>query len=290
MHRGGSADLSRADWSGARKTLTYSDSKLLVTALMAAIARRRPDVLSNAVDPGWVPTKMGGPSAIDELGSATSPRHGSPRPTILTPRYRGGTGSTRGLRAAPPRGARRGLPGRAAGGAGRAHRRRPSSWLTPELVRSTDPQDIGAPMSPTCAGDEASSTRTRRRPAEEKGSGIQQAAQGVGVAHGVAVAVVVEVDEHIPARRGPLADPVGPPAQVRRRSRSRRRGGGGRGRAAARRRTARWRAARRADRRRSSRSRPRRGAPAASKTSSSCQLGCRNSTATGSQAGSRSRK
>jgi hypothetical protein len=28
-----------------------------------AVAQRRPDVLSHAVDPGWVPTKMGGPGA-----------------------------------------------------------------------------------------------------------------------------------------------------------------------------------------------------------------------------------
>ncbi len=67
MHRGGSTDLSRADWSGTRETLTYSESKLLVTALMAAVARRWPDVLSNAVDPGWVPTRTGGPSASDDL-------------------------------------------------------------------------------------------------------------------------------------------------------------------------------------------------------------------------------
>ena len=67
MHRGGSGDLSRADWSGARHTLSYSDSKLLVTTLMAAIARHWPRVLSNAVDPGWVPTRMGGPSASDDL-------------------------------------------------------------------------------------------------------------------------------------------------------------------------------------------------------------------------------
>jgi len=67
MHRGGSADLSRADWSESRPTLSYSDSKLLVTVLMAAMARRWPDVVSNAVDPGWVPTRMGGPSASDDL-------------------------------------------------------------------------------------------------------------------------------------------------------------------------------------------------------------------------------
>ena len=35
--------------------------------LAAAVARRCPDVLSNAVDPGWVPTRMGGPSAPDDL-------------------------------------------------------------------------------------------------------------------------------------------------------------------------------------------------------------------------------
>ncbi len=67
MHRGGTANLPRADWSGRRQTLSYSDSKLLVTILMAAVARRWPDVLSNAVDPGWVPTRMGGPSASDPL-------------------------------------------------------------------------------------------------------------------------------------------------------------------------------------------------------------------------------
>jgi NAD(P)-dependent dehydrogenase (short-subunit alcohol dehydrogenase family) len=67
MHRGGHPDISGADWAGERQTLSYSDSKLLVTVLMAAIARRWPGVLSNAVDPGWVPTRMGGPSASDDL-------------------------------------------------------------------------------------------------------------------------------------------------------------------------------------------------------------------------------
>ena len=45
----------------------YSESKLYVTALAFALARRWPKVLSNAVDPGWVPTKMGGSSAPDDL-------------------------------------------------------------------------------------------------------------------------------------------------------------------------------------------------------------------------------
>ena len=32
-----------------------------------AVARFWPDTASNAVDPGWVPTRMGGPSAPDDL-------------------------------------------------------------------------------------------------------------------------------------------------------------------------------------------------------------------------------
>ena len=73
MHRGGRADLASIDWSGSRTTHSYSDSKLFVTTLAAAVARLWEDVLSNAVDPGWVPTRMGGPGAPDELplGHAT---------------------------------------------------------------------------------------------------------------------------------------------------------------------------------------------------------------------------
>ncbi|NDZ18968.1 short-chain dehydrogenase [Variovorax sp. WS11] len=67
MHAGGSASLAGTDWSGRTSTGSYSDSKLFVTALAAAVARLWPDVLSNSVDPGWVPTKMGGPSAPGDL-------------------------------------------------------------------------------------------------------------------------------------------------------------------------------------------------------------------------------
>lgn len=67
MHRGGRPELDDLDWSGQRATASYSDTKLFVTAFAAAVARRWPDVLSNSVDPGWVPTKMGGPSAPDDL-------------------------------------------------------------------------------------------------------------------------------------------------------------------------------------------------------------------------------
>lgn len=69
MHRGGTSSLRDVDWIERRwdSTRAYSESKLYVTALAFAVARRWPDVLSNAVDPGWVPTKMGGPGAPDDL-------------------------------------------------------------------------------------------------------------------------------------------------------------------------------------------------------------------------------
>jgi NAD(P)-dependent dehydrogenase (short-subunit alcohol dehydrogenase family) len=72
MHQGGSPDLTdlqwaRRRWNGAQ---AYSDSKLYDVALAFAVARYWPDVLSNAVEPGWVPTKMGGPGAPDDLSLA----------------------------------------------------------------------------------------------------------------------------------------------------------------------------------------------------------------------------
>jgi NAD(P)-dependent dehydrogenase (short-subunit alcohol dehydrogenase family) len=66
-HYGGRADVTGVDWSGQRRPGSYSDSKLFVTTLAVAIARIWPDVYSNAVDPGWVPTRMGGPDAPDDL-------------------------------------------------------------------------------------------------------------------------------------------------------------------------------------------------------------------------------
>ena len=47
--------------------ITYSDSKLHVLMLCMAAARKWPQVYANAVDPGWVPTKMGGQGAPDDL-------------------------------------------------------------------------------------------------------------------------------------------------------------------------------------------------------------------------------
>ena len=69
MHYGGGASLRDVDWTERRwnTNQAYSDSKLFITALAIALAKRWPKVLSNAVDPGWVPTKMGGAGAPDDL-------------------------------------------------------------------------------------------------------------------------------------------------------------------------------------------------------------------------------
>jgi NAD(P)-dependent dehydrogenase (short-subunit alcohol dehydrogenase family) len=69
MHGGGNPSVGDLQWrerrwSGAQ---AYSDSKLLDLVLAMAVARRWPDVLANAVEPGWVPTKMGGAGAPDDL-------------------------------------------------------------------------------------------------------------------------------------------------------------------------------------------------------------------------------
>jgi NAD(P)-dependent dehydrogenase (short-subunit alcohol dehydrogenase family) len=72
MHRGGTPSVDDLDWNRRRwnGSQAYSDSKLFDTVLAFAIARRWPDVLSNAVEPGWVATKMGGPGAPDDLSLA----------------------------------------------------------------------------------------------------------------------------------------------------------------------------------------------------------------------------
>jgi NAD(P)-dependent dehydrogenase (short-subunit alcohol dehydrogenase family) len=74
-HRAGSGPLRDLDWTARPfdASRAYGESKLYVVALAFALARRWPDVLSNAVDPGWVRTRMGGPAApVDiETGQRT---------------------------------------------------------------------------------------------------------------------------------------------------------------------------------------------------------------------------
>jgi NAD(P)-dependent dehydrogenase (short-subunit alcohol dehydrogenase family) len=69
MHYGGEGPLADVDWKDRPWDIfrAYSESKLFITALAFSVARKWPKVLSNAVDPGWVPTKMGGRGAPDDL-------------------------------------------------------------------------------------------------------------------------------------------------------------------------------------------------------------------------------
>jgi NAD(P)-dependent dehydrogenase (short-subunit alcohol dehydrogenase family) len=69
MHKDGDSSLQDIDWMERRwnGTQAYRDSKLFITTLAFAVARRCHDLRSNAVDPGWVPTRMGGPGAPDDL-------------------------------------------------------------------------------------------------------------------------------------------------------------------------------------------------------------------------------
>ena len=69
MHRSADANLQdltwkKRSWAGAQ---AYAESKLHNVLLAFAVARRWPGVLSNALEPGWVATRMGGPGASDDL-------------------------------------------------------------------------------------------------------------------------------------------------------------------------------------------------------------------------------
>ena len=71
LHRRVEGDLDdlqwqRRPWHGTR---AYSETKFQDTLLAMAIARLWPGTLSNAVEPGWVPTRMGGPGATGDLAA-----------------------------------------------------------------------------------------------------------------------------------------------------------------------------------------------------------------------------
>jgi NAD(P)-dependent dehydrogenase (short-subunit alcohol dehydrogenase family) len=72
LHRDGDLEIDDLQWT--RRTWNprqaYADSKLMDTVLALAVARLWPDVYANALEPGWVPTKMGGPNAPGDLDAA----------------------------------------------------------------------------------------------------------------------------------------------------------------------------------------------------------------------------
>jgi NAD(P)-dependent dehydrogenase (short-subunit alcohol dehydrogenase family) len=71
MHMGANPSLDDPQWMRRRwnGSQAYSDSKLFDVLLAFAVARRWPSVLSNALEPGWVPTRMGGPGAPGDLAA-----------------------------------------------------------------------------------------------------------------------------------------------------------------------------------------------------------------------------
>jgi NAD(P)-dependent dehydrogenase (short-subunit alcohol dehydrogenase family) len=72
MHHHADANLDDLLWRKRRwnGSTAYAESKLHDVILAFAVARRWPDVLSNSLEPGWVPTRMGGPSAPDDMDKA----------------------------------------------------------------------------------------------------------------------------------------------------------------------------------------------------------------------------
>ena len=72
MHHHADANLDDILWTKRRwnGSNAYAESKLHDAMLAFAVARRWPDVLSNSLEPGWVPTKMGGVGAPDDMDQA----------------------------------------------------------------------------------------------------------------------------------------------------------------------------------------------------------------------------
>ena len=72
MHQSGDPDFADLQWEQRRwnSAQAYADSKLLDAALAFIVAGRWPEVSANAVEPGWVATKMGGAGAPDDMAEA----------------------------------------------------------------------------------------------------------------------------------------------------------------------------------------------------------------------------
>jgi NAD(P)-dependent dehydrogenase (short-subunit alcohol dehydrogenase family) len=72
MHYGSGSHLhdvlwEKRQWNGSQ---AYAETKFQDVLLAFAVARLFPEVKSNALEPGWVPTKMGGVGAPDDINKA----------------------------------------------------------------------------------------------------------------------------------------------------------------------------------------------------------------------------
>jgi len=83
MHHHVQARLDDLLWQQRRwdGSTAYAETKLYDTMLAFAIAHRWPDVIATALEPGWVPTRMGGASAPDDMDLAHRTQAGLPRAT-----------------------------------------------------------------------------------------------------------------------------------------------------------------------------------------------------------------
>lgn len=87
MHRGSGTHLDDLLWMKRNwnETAAYSESKFQVLLLTFAVSRLRPDAYVNAVDPGWVPTRMGGAGAPDDLVAGSLTQMALAAPDLRSP-------------------------------------------------------------------------------------------------------------------------------------------------------------------------------------------------------------
>jgi hypothetical protein len=82
----------RRRWNGSQ---AYAETKFQDVPLAFAVARLFPAAKSNCLEPGWVPTKMGGAGAPDDIDKAHRTQAGWRRATNRPLRFPGGISSTR---------------------------------------------------------------------------------------------------------------------------------------------------------------------------------------------------
>jgi NAD(P)-dependent dehydrogenase (short-subunit alcohol dehydrogenase family) len=107
MHYGAGSHLDDILWEKRRwnGSQAYAETKFQDVLLAFAVARLFPGVKSNSLEPGWVPTKMGGAGARTTLTRRTGPKSGLRRATNRPRQFPEDTSFTRsfGIRIRPRR-------------------------------------------------------------------------------------------------------------------------------------------------------------------------------------------